>query len=158
MSKNTSPYSFLITPYFVVSWLPYRWYALVLKKACILASFPVFLLAARFIPWERIPSLCVFYHATGLPCPSCGITRAIVALTHFQFRRAMEMNALGFVLVGVLALWWVTSIYEIATSRRTRLSRWAGRKAALLAVIGLGVFIAFGTARIWLLVHGRTCP
>ena len=128
------------------------------KKAATIASFPVFLLAARFLPWERIPSLCVFYHATGLPCPSCGITRAIVALTHFHFRRAMEMNALGFVLVGVLALWWVTSIYEIATSRQTRLSRWAGRSAALLAMIGLGVFLAFGVARIWLLVHGRTCP
>ena len=128
------------------------------KKACTVASFPIFLLAARFLPWERIPSLCVFYHATGLPCPSCGITRAIVFLTHFQFRRAMEMNALGFMLVGVLALWWVTSIYEMATSRRTRLSRWAARRWTALALVGLALLIAFGTARIWLLVHGRTCP
>jgi len=151
MSENTSPY-------FLVSWLPYRWYPLMLKKAAIIASFPIFLLAARFLPWERIPSLCVFYHASGLPCPSCGITRSVVALTHCQFRRAMEMNALGLVVVGVFGLWWVSSIYEIATSRRTRLGRWAAQRWTALALVGLALLIAFGTARIWLLVHGRTCP
>lgn len=37
---------------------------------------------------------CVFNQATGLLCPTCGATRAMHALVHFEFGRALSMNAL----------------------------------------------------------------
>jgi len=43
---------------------------------------------------------CVFFQLTGLHCPGCGATRAVHALLHFDFVRAVHMNAL-FILVGL---------------------------------------------------------
>jgi hypothetical protein len=37
---------------------------------------------------------CPFHELTGLFCPGCGITRALHALVHFDFTRAIAMNAL----------------------------------------------------------------
>lgn len=37
---------------------------------------------------------CLFHDLTGWYCPGCGITRALHALVHFDFRRAFAMNAL----------------------------------------------------------------
>ena len=36
---------------------------------------------------------CVFHQLTGLYCPGCGMTRALHALVHFDFLRALRMNA-----------------------------------------------------------------
>lgn len=47
---------------------------------------------------------CVFHDLTGWFCPGCGITRALHALVHFDFARAVAMNALLVVSLPVLAL------------------------------------------------------
>jgi hypothetical protein len=48
------------------------------------------------------PELCLFKHATGWPCPSCGSTRAVVHLWHGHFWQSLTTNPLGMV-VFVLA-------------------------------------------------------
>ena len=125
-----------------------------LRKAAIIASLPMFVLAARFLPWDRLPSTCVFYHLTGLPCPSCGITRAVIALTHLDFHRSVAMHPFGIPVLAVLGLWWVLSLYEIAAGKRTDVLRWARDRGVLLAVIGFVLLVVFGAIRIWLLVGG----
>lgn len=47
---------------------------------------------------------CVFSDLTGWYCPGCGITRALHALVHFDFARALAMNALLVLSLPVLAL------------------------------------------------------
>lgn len=37
---------------------------------------------------------CVFHQVTGLLCPTCGATRALHALVHFEPLRALSANAL----------------------------------------------------------------
>jgi len=44
--------------------------------------------------------VCQFHRLTGLNCPGCGMTRALYALLHAEFLRALHDNAL-FVLVLV---------------------------------------------------------
>lgn len=122
-----------------------------LKKLAIIASFPFFMAAVRFIPFDRLPNTCMFFHLTGYPCPSCGMTRAITYLARLDFARAIQMNPLGLVVVAAFGLWWVISIYQIATGRRTRAAEWARRKFNLLAIAGLVILLLFGAVRIMLL-------
>jgi hypothetical protein len=124
-----------------------------LRKVSTIASLPVFLAAARFIPFSRLPTTCGFYRLTGLPCPSCGMTRSVAALAHLDWATAVEMNALGPAFVAVFAIWWLVAVYEIAIGRRTRLGRWARRNLGRLSAIGIAILFAYGIARIWLLTH-----
>lgn len=39
---------------------------------------------------------CVFLELFGIPCPGCGMTRALVALTRFDFYSAIKYNVVIF--------------------------------------------------------------
>jgi Protein of unknown function (DUF2752) len=56
------------------------------------------LLVAALIPdrkVDNIPVLCPFRRATGLPCPTCGLTRSWVALLHGRVRASVGLHPLG---------------------------------------------------------------
>lgn len=55
-------------------------------------------------------SICIFYNLTGIPCPSCGMTRAYLALFQGDFKEAFLYHPL-FPLVPVL-------FYGIVKDRR----------------------------------------
>lgn len=66
---------------------------------------PIILLAfafARWFPFEKTPLPCPFRTITSIPCPTCGGTRAMIALARFDLPRAFEMNPLV-ALCGLLA-------------------------------------------------------
>lgn len=48
--------------------------------------------------------LCFFRSATGIPCPSCGTTRAVSLLLHGSFTESIEMNPLGIVVATIMAV------------------------------------------------------
>jgi hypothetical protein len=123
-----------------------------LKKLATIASFPAFMLAARLIPWECLPGICVFYRMTGLPCPTCGMTRAVEALTRPDFARAWNLNSLAPGVVAVLGLWWAIAVYQSLTGRRTRMAAWAGRRMNLLIFLAVLILLAFGSLRIFLIL------
>lgn len=53
-------------------------------------------------------TLCVFKNITGLPCPSCGITRSVLCLAHGDVAQALLINPLGLlaaVLLVVIPCW-----------------------------------------------------
>lgn len=64
------------------------------------------LLAFRFIPLSYIPVLCPFKKITGLPCPTCGGTRALIHLAHLDPVGSFSMNPLisSFTILGILFL------------------------------------------------------
>jgi hypothetical protein len=54
------------------------------------------LLAARFLPLERLPFLrCALREHTGWPCPGCGLTRVAVRVAHGDIAGALDANPLG---------------------------------------------------------------
>jgi hypothetical protein len=51
---------------------------------------------------------CSFYYATGLPCPSCGMTTSFALLMHGDILNSLRANAVGtlLALVGLLTVPW----------------------------------------------------
>lgn len=58
------------------------------------ASVCAFIIAASYLlsPNVRFFTVCPFRLLTTLPCPSCGMTRAFIALAHGQLLAAMHYN------------------------------------------------------------------
>jgi len=48
---------------------------------------------------------CPFHHWTGLPCPTCGMTRCLRFTFHHDWRAAATINPLAFVLYGFIVLY-----------------------------------------------------
>ena len=96
-----------------------------------------------------MPSVCVFYELTGLPCPACGMTRSFVCFAHGHVADALHWNLLGpplwlllaFLLIrSLLTLTLRRPIFSVQLTTINRLS-WAG----------ISVLAMFGIARIILL-------
>jgi hypothetical protein len=99
-------------------------------------------------PWlqpvsDLLPE-CAFKRLTGLPCVSCGLTRCVVALGHWDWRAALHWHPAAAGLVALLpavVLWdlrraWRGDPYPgLPDSRAARLSIWV----ILLAVWALQV-------------------
>tara|TARA_B100000767_G_scaffold273384_1_gene303325 strand:- start:483 stop:881 length:399 start_codon:yes stop_codon:yes gene_type:complete len=52
------------------------------------------LAASAILPHGGVDGLklCPWYHLSGHPCPFCGMTRAFVAITHFDVQAAIDFN------------------------------------------------------------------
>jgi hypothetical protein len=48
-------------------------------------------------------TICLFKNVTGIPCPSCGVTRSLLLFARGSFLKAIWINPLG-LLVGVLMI------------------------------------------------------
>ena len=60
---------------------------------------------------DRVPlTLCVFKGLTGLPCPTCGSTRALGRLFVLDFAGALAMNPFTTVVAVVLAAWGIADL------------------------------------------------
>jgi hypothetical protein len=57
---------------------------------------------------------CLFHAITGIECPGCGMTRALVLIGQLQWETALHMNPLVFPLLGAAAFQSVTSSRETA--------------------------------------------
>ena len=61
------------------------------------------LVSARALPLQEILPACLFRAATGIPCPSCGTTRALLHLAHGDIAGSLALNPL-FSLAMITAL------------------------------------------------------
>ncbi len=50
------------------------------------------LVAARILPVTQLAPDCVFKVMTGMPCPTCGSTRAVILLSQGNILSAFRMN------------------------------------------------------------------
>lgn len=86
--------------------------SLPLRKAAAAAWFALAILAGSLATGalglsalERLP-LCLFKLATGIPCPGCGMTHALLAAFQGDWAASWASHALGLPLLAVWT-WWL---------------------------------------------------
>ena len=80
---------------------------LALVFACILFSISVLHVTGIFSADRiggTIPLFCPFKALTGIPCPGCGMTRAILSITKGDFHGAFSYNPFSFFLLFMVVI------------------------------------------------------
>lgn len=93
-------------------------------------------------------SICPFWNLTGLPCPGCGMTRALSALLHGDLRAAALFHPLSSLMM--LAL-----LVLVAAGFSTRLSFFLqshGRQLRRIVWLSVAVLLVFGLLRLVVVV------
>jgi hypothetical protein len=66
---------------------------------------------------EAGPDVCMFKHIAGIPCPSCGSTRSIIAFAHGDFGNALYYNPLGLISLSIMILAPLWIAYDVALKK-----------------------------------------
>lgn len=66
-------------------------------------------------------SPCPFYRLTGLPCPGCGGTRAVVAFFKGDLQAAASFNLVGGFFVITLVVLWLRWLLKLRTDPEAKL-------------------------------------
>jgi len=99
---------------------------------------------------ERLPP-CVFHQVTGYPCPTCGTTRAILALAGGRWREAALINPLVILGSALFFAWLIGGWIVYGASGRfptSRIPAWA------LWPVRVGVVMLVTANWVWLIVRG----
>lgn len=94
---------------------------------------------------------CLLHAATGIPCPTCGMTRAIWHLMHGEIGRAFLLNPLmTAALLGAALYVCYAAVVVIGRLRRLRLEALTKTEANLVRIAAIGLLAAN-----WLYLIGR---
>lgn len=98
--------------------------------------------AVALLHLDRLPlTLCVFKGLTGLPCPTCGSTRALARLFALDFVGALAMNPFTTVAAVLVAVWALADLV-LLPGRRGLTVEVSPRVAPVLRVGALVLFLA----------------
>jgi Protein of unknown function (DUF2752) len=78
-------------------------------------SSGAFVVGAAWLRLHLSWPLCVFHEITGQPCPTCGATRAAIALLHGNVGAAWHLNPLAFICYCVLLLCNAYALWVLST-------------------------------------------
>jgi hypothetical protein len=108
--------------------------------------------AVGLLRLDRIPlTLCVFKGLTGLPCPTCGSTRALGRLFALDFAGAFAMNPFTTLVAVLVAGWAVTDI--VLLPRRRALDLDVGKRLGF--ALRVGALVLFLANWVYLIAVGR---
>jgi hypothetical protein len=96
----------------VIYWLKNKDLFQLLKSAGVL----IIPAALYFVPLEWLKtqdSICLFKNLTGYECLGCGMTRAILSATHFQFENAFHYNKLFLIVFPLLVYIWAKTLLTL---------------------------------------------
>jgi hypothetical protein len=94
----------------------------------------------------RLPGWqCPVFHALGVPCPGCGLTRATVSLFQGNFKQSLALHAFAPIFVTALAI--VTCSAVFPPGQRERI---ANRTESIERYTGITSLILIGLVLYWL--------
>lgn len=98
------------------------------------------LLFARIASPDRVFAIfrCPFRAATGVPCPTCGMTRAVCRVVRGELVEAVAMSPLGALLAGVAvvtAAWMLLRIFVVARGVAVDLTAVEARIARAMVIV-----------------------
>ena len=71
---------------------------------------------------EDSPGVCLMKSVTGIPCPSCGSTRSIMAMLNGDFYAGFLSNPMGIIILFILILGPLWTAYDLLFNQK---SLWA---------------------------------
>jgi hypothetical protein len=96
--------------------------------------------AAMTDPTHPLPfEVCLFHTLTGLPCPTCGMTRAVCHAVHGHWAQSVAWHPAGLFLAAGLAGW---MLWATAEARRGQPIAEALRRRLAKALIIAGVAVS----------------
>jgi hypothetical protein len=74
-----------------------------------------------FLNWQTQTELtvCPMKSITGIPCPSCGSTRSVLAIFKGAFQEALWLNPIGFLVAFVLIISPIWMVFDTFSQRNT---------------------------------------
>ncbi|WP_281322922.1 DUF2752 domain-containing protein [Flavobacterium aestivum] len=64
-------------------------------------------------------TVCIFKRVTGLPCPSCGTTRAVSFLFNGEIVKSLFLNPFGILVAGIMIVSPVWIIRDLITKKKS---------------------------------------
>jgi hypothetical protein len=95
--------------------------------------------------WSGLASAlpaCALREIAGVGCPTCGFTRALVALARGDLHASVAFHPMALAVVAQSLAAWLTWGWSLARGRVGIPDRWIARAVALDFVVGLAVWIA----------------
>jgi hypothetical protein len=92
--------------------------------------------------------LCAFHAATGLPCPGCGLTRGLSALSQGDFSTALAMHPFVYALWPTFALLALLAVAPRRWREPVELRLRQSTLAARVYELGFWAFLGFGGLRL----------
>lgn len=89
------------------------------------------------------PVLCLFRLATGLPCPSCGMTRGFIALSHGDIALAAKYNVAAPVIHAAVSVIFLLSLLQLFSGRDWLLRFWQRFRIPLAVLVVVLLIIAW---------------
>jgi len=108
--------------------------------------------AVALLHLDRLPfTVCLFKGLTGMPCPTCGSTRALARLFGLDLTGALAMNPVVTAVGVVIAAWALVDLALLPGRRSLRLEL-SPRLGHLLRAVAL---VAFFLNWVYLILAGR---
>ena len=89
---------------------------------CLLGGYGGLLILYYVVPGMHESSAfhaCLFRNLTGLPCPSCGVTRSVIALASGNLPASAAWNPMGILVAAVMLVLPVWLLYDVTRFRNS---------------------------------------
>jgi hypothetical protein len=99
--------------------------------------------SAHYFEQNNPAEVCLFKHATNVPCPSCGSSRSVATLMHGDVLGSLYLNPFGIIiaLIMLTAPFWIA--YDLITGKSTllhfyhRTEKWLRKPGIAIPLIAL---------------------